>query len=135
MIEKTRRIDDTKIEVPTGYKEGMRVHGIIYVDEVLEKELESQNVHLERVIQRLSFFGPSASEIKNRLDTINNRIWNLRWHLAWKRNYPDSNDFTTAQPDPNARLLLTARVDVAEMHDNYPLLDLQTEEDVFNAQI
>lgn len=45
MIEKTRRIDETKIEVPTSYKKGMRVQGIIYVDEVLEKELESQSVN------------------------------------------------------------------------------------------
>ena len=45
MIEKTRRIDETKIEVPTGYKQGMRVQGIIYVDEVLEKELEAQSVN------------------------------------------------------------------------------------------
>jgi len=45
VIEKTRRIDETKIEVPTGYKQGMRVQGIIYVDEVLEKELEAQSVN------------------------------------------------------------------------------------------
>jgi len=44
MLEKLRRIDDTKIEIPLDYKEGMRVSGIIYVDEVLEKELESQSI-------------------------------------------------------------------------------------------
>jgi tRNA-splicing ligase RtcB len=44
MLEKLRRIDDTKIEIPLDYKEGMRVNGIIYVDEVLEKELESQSI-------------------------------------------------------------------------------------------
>ena len=44
MLEKLRRIDDTKIEIPSDYKEGMRVNGVIYVDEVLEKELESQSV-------------------------------------------------------------------------------------------
>lgn len=44
MLEKLRRIDDTKIEVPSDYKAGMRVSGVIYVDEVLEKELESQSV-------------------------------------------------------------------------------------------
>lgn len=43
-IEKLRRIDETKIEVPKDYKQGMRVKGIIYVDEVLEKELETQSV-------------------------------------------------------------------------------------------
>jgi tRNA-splicing ligase RtcB len=44
LIDKVRRIDDTKIEVPVNYKEGMRVNGIIYVDELLEKELEPQSI-------------------------------------------------------------------------------------------
>jgi penicillin-binding protein 2 len=100
----------------------------------VEQQLESQRIHLEQIIERLSQFGPDWPEIKSRIDTINNRIWNLRQHLAWKRNYPDSNDFAFAQPDPNTRLLLTAKVDVAEMHQSYPLLDLQTEQDVFDAQ-
>jgi penicillin-binding protein 2 len=102
---------------------------------VVEKQLRLQTAHLDKVIQRLAFFGPSADEIKSRLDTINKRIWNLRRHLAWKRNYPDSNDFAVAQPDPNARLLLTARVDAAEMHESCPLLDLEDEQDVFDAQL
>ncbi len=42
--EKLKRIDDTKIEVPKDYKPGMRVNGIIYVDEVLEKELETGSI-------------------------------------------------------------------------------------------
>lgn len=40
--EKLKRIDETKIEVPKDYKQGMRVRGIIYVDEILEKDLEPQ---------------------------------------------------------------------------------------------
>jgi tRNA-splicing ligase RtcB (3'-phosphate/5'-hydroxy nucleic acid ligase) len=44
MLEKLRRIDDTRIEVPPDYKPGMRVGGIIYLDEILEKELEIQSV-------------------------------------------------------------------------------------------
>ncbi len=43
-IEKLRRIDATKMEVPSDYKPGMRVRGIIYVDDVLEKALESQSI-------------------------------------------------------------------------------------------
>jgi tRNA-splicing ligase RtcB (3'-phosphate/5'-hydroxy nucleic acid ligase) len=43
-IEKLRRIDDTKIEIPIDFKPGMRVNGVIYVDEVLEKELEPQSI-------------------------------------------------------------------------------------------
>jgi len=43
-IEKLRRIDATRVEVPADYKPGMRVPGIIYVDEVLEKALEKNSV-------------------------------------------------------------------------------------------
>jgi tRNA-splicing ligase RtcB len=43
-MEKLRRIDDTRIEIPVDYKQGMRVKGIIYVDKVLEKELEDQAI-------------------------------------------------------------------------------------------
>jgi tRNA-splicing ligase RtcB len=43
-LEKIRRINDTKIEVPLDYKHGMRVPGTIYVDRILEKELESHSI-------------------------------------------------------------------------------------------
>jgi tRNA-splicing ligase RtcB (3'-phosphate/5'-hydroxy nucleic acid ligase) len=43
-LENLRRIDETKIEVPIGYKQGMRANGIIYVDQLLEKELEAQSI-------------------------------------------------------------------------------------------
>jgi tRNA-splicing ligase RtcB (3'-phosphate/5'-hydroxy nucleic acid ligase) len=43
-MEKIRRIDHTRIEIPVDYKQGMRVKGIIYVDELLEKELEPQSI-------------------------------------------------------------------------------------------
>lgn len=40
-LEKLRRIDENRLEVPKGYKPGMRTNGIIFVDSVLEKGLES----------------------------------------------------------------------------------------------
>ena len=43
-IEKLRRIDNTKMEIPSDYKPGMRVKGTIYVDEVLGRGLESKCV-------------------------------------------------------------------------------------------
>lgn len=43
-IERLKRIDETKLEVPMDYKEGMRTKGIIYVDSNLEKELEPESV-------------------------------------------------------------------------------------------
>jgi tRNA-splicing ligase RtcB (3'-phosphate/5'-hydroxy nucleic acid ligase) len=43
-LEKLRRLDETKLEVPVDYKQGMRVPGIIYADSNLEKELEIHSV-------------------------------------------------------------------------------------------
>lgn len=43
-LEGLRRIDETRLEVPVGYKEGMRVKGVIFVDDLLEKELEKQSI-------------------------------------------------------------------------------------------
>jgi len=42
--KKLRRLDNSRIEIPVGYKPGMRVKGIIYVDDVLEKGLEVQAI-------------------------------------------------------------------------------------------
>jgi len=43
-IEGTIRIDDTRLEIPQGFKPNMRTKGIVYVDEVLERELEMESV-------------------------------------------------------------------------------------------
>lgn len=43
-IERLRRIDSTRLEIPRDYKPGMRTNGIIYVDETLERELEQKSV-------------------------------------------------------------------------------------------
>jgi len=43
-IERLKRIDETKLEVPIDYKPGMRTKGIIYVDSDLEKELEPESI-------------------------------------------------------------------------------------------
>jgi len=43
-LEKLRRIDANKLEIPKDYKAGMRTEGIIYVDEALEKELETDSI-------------------------------------------------------------------------------------------
>lgn len=43
-LEKLKRLDDTRLEVPVSYKDGMQVPGIIYVDRTLEKDLEAAAV-------------------------------------------------------------------------------------------
>jgi len=106
-------------------------------DKVLPKvqeELQTGLENLQLVIEKCTHFGKTYSEIESRIQQINNQIWSLREHLACKRNYPDM-DFAQAVPEPNERLLLTARMDIAEMHKSWPLLELKTDDDVFAAQV
>lgn len=43
-VERVRRIDENRLEVPVDYKTGMRTKGIIYLNSTLEDELEVQAV-------------------------------------------------------------------------------------------
>jgi tRNA-splicing ligase RtcB len=43
-IERLKRIDTNRLEVPMGYKKGMRTNGIIFVDEIIEQALEIHSV-------------------------------------------------------------------------------------------
>jgi tRNA-splicing ligase RtcB len=43
-IEGLKRIDNNRVEIPKGYKTGMRTNGIIYIDSLLEKELDSRSI-------------------------------------------------------------------------------------------
>jgi tRNA-splicing ligase RtcB (3'-phosphate/5'-hydroxy nucleic acid ligase) len=43
-LEKLRRIDEYRLEVPRDYKPGMNTNGIIFVDAALEKTLDSKSI-------------------------------------------------------------------------------------------
>lgn len=43
-LDRLIRLDDTRLEVPVGYKEGMRVKGVIFVDRTLETALEASAI-------------------------------------------------------------------------------------------
>lgn len=61
-LEGTRRLDAERIEIPVGYKEGMRTNGIIYVDEALEKTLEAKPVgQVANVATLPGIVGPSMA--------------------------------------------------------------------------
>ena len=99
-----------------------------------QKEIQTKLENLQHIIEKCSHFGLKPSNIENRIKKINDSIWNLRTHLAWKRNYPKQ-DFTQAVPDANERLLLASKIDIAEMHKSWPLLELKTDDDIFTAQL
>ncbi len=100
---------------------------------VLE-EVRAKREDLQQIIDKCTCFGLERADVENRIRQINDRIWNLRSYLAWKRSYANQ-PFEQAVHDPNERLLLTAAVDIAEMHKTWRLLELKTDDDIFTAQL
>jgi len=91
------------------------------LNEIIYKCAQFKNLTVEQVKQEIN-------------EQINEPIWQLRYYLAWKRRNP-SQEFETAVPDANQRLLLAAEVDVAEIHRSAELFKLRDDDEVLAAQL
>ena len=100
----------------------------------ISKKVAAKREDLRQVIDKCIYFGLERAEIEGKIKKINDSIWNLRSYLAWKRNFPGRN-FEEAVPDVNDRVLLAAKEDIAEMYKDWPLLELETDDDIFTAQL
>jgi penicillin-binding protein 2 len=117
-------------------------------------ELDSKSETLEVLIEKCVNFGLEREDAEGKINKINNDIWNRRMFQAWARNYADEailgkyggkksavplvdamKDFEQKEPNQDKRILLAAKVDIAEMHRGYPLLGLETDDDIFTAQL
>jgi len=121
----------------------------------VQKEMRLKVQDLERIIEQCTYFGLQRTDVERRINEINDSTWKLRTFLAWVRNGPDPRilrkynqnvaavppaeaiaDFLKKFPDVNQRLLLISKVDdIPEMNKDWPLLELQTDDDVFTAQL
>lgn len=123
---------------------------LVEAREQLDDNLENLGI----IIDKCTAFGIERSQVIKKIDKINSTIWNMRSFLAWRRKYLDEEmlakydnnvgaiplavalaDFKQKQPDEDERILLTARVDIPEMHRNFPLMALETDDDIFTAQL
>jgi len=99
-----------------------------------QEKQRSRLVELEQIIDKCSGFGVSREDIEDRIERINDTIWNLREYIAWKRSFPERS-FEQAFGDANERLVLAAKVNIAEMEKTWPLVELKDSEDIFTAQV
>ena len=53
------------------------------------KKLYAKLKDLEKIIDKCTYFGLERADIEQRIARINDKIWNLRTFLAWRRNRPD----------------------------------------------
>jgi penicillin-binding protein 2 len=120
------------------------------VDEEIREKLEDLQLIIEKCAQ---FKAVEPSVIWYEIEKINDYVWDRRMFQAWRKNFPNSEvfenydsiisipiseaiaDFKRKQPDPDKRDELASKVDILEMHENWPLLELKTDDDVFAAQL
>lgn len=120
-----------------------------------DKEIRDKLEDLHQIIEKCAQFkAVEPSVIWDEIQSINDDVWNVRIDQAWRRKFPNSEvlahyksidrsvpiskakaDFEEKLPDPNERLMLIGRVDIIEMHQSRPLLELKTDDDVFAAQL
>lgn len=123
------------------------------LDEVRD-EVDERRQELERVIQECSKLGAGREQIEAAIRTRNDRIWSIRSNVRWARSDYDPNlvarygnrvnvpfsqamaDLERQFPDPNDRYRRIAQVDdIPELKWDLPVVSLETEDDVFAAQV
>jgi penicillin-binding protein 2 len=120
------------------------------VDEEIREKLEDLQLIIEKCSQ---FKAVEESVILGEIQKINDYVWDQRMFQAWRKNFPNSEllkkydsvisipiseavaDFQAKEPDPSKRIELASKIDILEMHQNWPLLELKTDDDVFAAQL
>ncbi|MFA5292810.1 MAG: penicillin-binding transpeptidase domain-containing protein [Phycisphaerae bacterium] len=102
---------------------------------IKEKYQQDYNGLNETIYKCAEFKNCEPLQISEQINRqINDPIWQLRIYLAGKRKYPNQ-EFETAEPDANERLLLASAVDIAEMHQPQPLMMLANDDEVLAAQL
>ncbi|MFA5251173.1 MAG: penicillin-binding transpeptidase domain-containing protein [Phycisphaerae bacterium] len=118
-----------------------------------QKKLEDGLADLDRIISKCAQLGGiKPAEVKTEIQKINDFVWKRRSFQAWRDNFPNSEvfesykniisipdyiaaaDFEKKEPNSAERLQLISKVDIAEMHKSWPLVELKTDDDIFTAQ-
>jgi len=120
----------------------------------MKEEIHNRIEELQQIINVCAKLrAVESSEIEDEIQKINDFIWNRRIFQAWRVNFPDSEvfdnydniisiplsvaiaDFSEKQPYPDKQIELVSKVDIAEMNQKWPLLKLNTDDDIFAAQL
>lgn len=143
---------DDRVLLAKGF-DGKQQDAVASTDKTVEEVQEKRRV-LEEVIDECSRFGASPEQIKDAIQASNDRIWGYRTSVRWARSEYDPNlvarygsrvsvplpealkDLQRQFPDPCDLCRRIAEVDdIPEMTRKLALVELQTEDDVFAAQV
>lgn len=106
------------------------------VEARMHLQWEDSRQMLWRAMELAAILGEvPRDEIENRIEDINNRIWELSRYIWWRRRNPDASmaEYRRQRDDISPAQLV--RMDLREMRDFYPLIELSSDESLLNAQI
>jgi penicillin-binding protein 2 len=120
----------------------------------IKEKIHNRIEEIQQIINICAQLGAvEPSEVQNEIQKINDFIWNRRTFQTWREKFPNSEvfdnykskisiplsvaiaDFNEKQPDPDKRVELINKVDIAEMNQKWPLLKLKTDDEIFAAQL
>ncbi|UCC99158.1 MAG: hypothetical protein JSW66_04585, partial [Phycisphaerales bacterium] len=126
-------------------------------DRAVEEAKEDINARLEELEQIITkcaqFKGVDPQQITAEIQRINDLVWDNRMFQAWRADFPNSEifddyenplsipfsvamaDFEAKEPDFVKRRELASKVDILEMYEDWPLIELETDDDIFAAQL
>ena len=119
------------------------------------EEIDVKLGDIKQVIEKCSHFNIEPAEIQDRLNQINNEIWNFRSFIAWVRNGANPKilekydnriikvpghvaiaDLKSRFPNEDELIELISKVDdIPEMDKTLSLVELETDADIFTAQL
>ena len=79
--------------------------------------------------------GVQREEIEARIEGINDRIWELARYIWWRRQHPEASMAEYRQQRETISPVQIVQVDLREMEEFYPLIELPDEQALLNAQL
>ncbi|MDD5459726.1 MAG: penicillin-binding transpeptidase domain-containing protein [Phycisphaerae bacterium] len=99
------------------------------------KDIAEKLDSINAILDKCANFNTTRQQLLEMINDINSKIWRMRDYIAWKRNYPQFDSFEAGEFDPDKRILKAAAVDLVEMHKAYELIRLESNDDIFTAQL
>jgi penicillin-binding protein 2 len=122
----------------------------------VHKEVDDKRQDIEHIIEKCTRFGLTREQIEGNIKALNDAVWNARSFLCWARGTPDPNlvarygglnnvpaskavaELEQQYPDAAERNKCIAAVALRDIDDvprDGALVELKTEDDVFEAQL
>lgn len=111
-------------------------------EERAREELQAEYADDIKTLYKLIDFcsqieGYDEQKILDRIKKINDRVWWLRSYIAWRKYYPGESfdQFHKRMPDRVERIKMAAKESIIEMYRKHSLIQLDSEDDKFAAEI